>query len=54
MNHTFAAMGGSGFDAARGLTLGVGVRRGAFGLDYAAQAAGELGNVHRFTLSWRP
>ena len=46
-----AAVGGSGFDAARGLTLGLGLKRGDYGLDYAAQAAGELGNTHRFTLS---
>ena len=48
-----AAANGTGFDAARGLTLGLGLRRGDFGLDYAAQAAGELGNTHRFTLSGR-
>lgn len=48
-----AAANGSGFDAARGLTLGLGLRRGAYGLDYAAQAAGELGNTHRFTFSAR-
>lgn len=48
-----AAPNGAGFDAARGLTLGLGVRRGDLGLDYAAQAAGELGNTHRFTLSGR-
>ena len=45
-----AAANGSGFDAARGLTLGLGLRRGGFALDYAAQAAGELGSTHRFTL----
>ena len=45
-----AAANGAGFDAARGLTLGLGLRRGGFGLDYAAQAAGELGSTHRFTL----
>lgn len=48
-----SATGGSGFDAVRGLTLGVGLRREGFGIDYAAQAAGELGNTHRFTLSAR-
>lgn len=48
-----SAVEGSGFDAARGLTLGLGLRRGGFGLDYAAQAAGELGSTHRFTLSAR-
>lgn len=46
-----AAGSGSGFDAARGLTLGLGLRKDGFGLDYAAQAAGELGSTHRFTLS---
>lgn len=48
-----AAVGGSGFVAARGLTLGLGLKRGGYGIDYAAQAAGELGNTHRFTLSAR-
>lgn len=48
-----AAAGGAGFDAARGLTLGLGLERGGYSLDYAAQAAGELGNTHRFTLSAR-
>lgn len=46
-----SAVGGSGFDAARGLALGLGLRRGGYGIDYAAQASGELGNTHRFTLS---
>lgn len=48
-----AALGGSGFDAARGLTLGLGLKRDGYSLDYAAQAAGELGSTHRFTLSAR-
>lgn len=43
--------GGSGFDAARGLTLGVGFRSGRWRLDYAAVPMGELGSTHRFTLS---
>ncbi len=43
--------GGSGFDAARGLTLGVGLGRGTWRLDYAAVPMGELGATHRFTLS---
>lgn len=47
------SVAGSGFDAARGLTLGLGLRKDRFGLDYAAQAAGELGSTHRFTLSSR-
>lgn len=46
-----AASGGSGFDAARGLTVGFGLRRGGFSLDYGAQAAGELGNTHHFTVA---
>ncbi|MDE2490566.1 MAG: PorV/PorQ family protein [Elusimicrobia bacterium] len=45
--------GGTGFDAARGLTLGVGLSRGAWRLDYAAVPMGELGSAHRFTLSAR-
>mgnify|MGYP001560683542 CR=1 FL=1 len=48
-----SAVAGSGFDAARGLTLGLGLKKDGFGLDYAAQAAGELGSTHRFTLSAR-
>lgn len=48
-----AAVSGSGFDAAHGLTLGVGFDKDRFRLDYAAQAAGELGNVHRFSLGTR-
>lgn len=48
-----AAVAGSGFDAARGLTLGVGLNMARLTLDYAAQAAGELGNIHRFTLGTR-
>ena len=48
-----AAVAGSGFDAARGLTLGLGLKTGGFSLDYAAQAAGQLGSTHRFTLSSR-
>lgn len=48
-----AAVAGSGFDAARGLTLGAGFNMERFRLDYAAQAAGELGNVHRFSLGTR-
>ncbi len=45
-----AASGGS---AAKGLTLGLGLKRGQFSLDYGAQAAGELGNTHRFSLAAR-
>jgi len=46
-----AAPEGTGFDAARGLT--VGLERSGFRFDYAAQAAGELGAAHRFTLAKR-
>ncbi len=48
-----AIAGGSGFDAARGLTLGIGFRNERWGLDYAAVPMGELGSTHRFTLSAR-
>jgi hypothetical protein len=48
-----AAPAGSGFDAARGLTVGLGLERAGFLFDYAAQAAGELGAAHRFTLGKR-
>ena len=48
-----AAPEGSGFDAARGLTVGLGLERAGFRFDYAAQAAGELGAAHRFTLATR-
>jgi len=48
-----AAPEGSGFDAARGLTVGLGLERAGFRFDYAAQAAGELGAAHRFTLAKR-
>lgn len=48
-----ASVAGSGFDAARGLTLGLGLKKDGFSLDYAAQAAGELGSTHRFTLAAR-
>jgi hypothetical protein len=48
-----AVQGGSGFDAASGLTLGAGLSRGAFRFDYAAVPSGELGAAHRFTLAVR-
>ena len=48
-----AITGGSGFDAARGLTLGVGFRANAWTIDYAAVPMGELGSTHRFTLGAR-
>jgi hypothetical protein len=48
-----AISGGSGFDAARGLTLGVGFRADRWTIDYAAVPMGELGSTHRFTLGAR-
>ena len=45
--------GGSSFDAARGLTLGVGFRADRWTIDYAAVPMGELGTTHRFTLGAR-
>jgi len=48
-----AVAGGSGFDAARGLTLGLGLRHERWSLDYAAVPMGELGSTHRFTLAAR-
>ncbi len=48
-----AITGGSGFDAARGLTFGLGLRNEKWGLDYAILPTGELGRSHRFSLSAR-
>lgn len=48
-----AVAGGSGFSAARGLTLGIGYRDARWSLDYAALPTGELGTSHRFTLGAR-
>jgi hypothetical protein len=48
-----AIAGGSSFDAAHGLTLGLGLRRDRWSLDYAAVPMGELGSTHRFTLGAR-
>lgn len=45
--------GGSGFEAARGLTLGLGFRDERWELAYAVLPMGELGNTHRFTLGAR-
>ncbi|MBI2787227.1 MAG: PorV/PorQ family protein [Elusimicrobia bacterium] len=45
--------GGSGFDAARGLTLGLGFRNEKWNIDYAVLPSGELGRTHRFTLGTR-
>lgn len=48
-----AIEGGSGFDAARGLSLGVGFRNERWSLDYAIMPSGELGQAHRFSLGAR-
>lgn len=48
-----AITGGSGFDVARGLTLGVGFRSEKWSLDYAVLPSGELGRSHRFSLGAR-
>lgn len=45
--------GGSGFDAARGLSFGVGVEKDGLGIDYAVTPSGDLGQAHRFGLSWK-
>jgi len=45
--------GGTGFDAARGLSLGVGLRNERLSLDYAVLPMGELGTSHRFSLGAR-
>lgn len=48
-----AITGGSGFDAARGLTMGLGFRDEKWSLDYAVLPSGELGRSHRFSLGAR-
>ena len=48
-----AISGGSGFDAARGLSFGVGVRKDGLSFDYAITPSGELGSAHRFGISAR-
>jgi len=48
-----AITGGSGFDAARGLTMGLGLRNEKWSLDYAVLPSGELGRSHRFSLATR-
>ena len=48
-----AISGGSGFDVARGLTLGLGLRNETWSLDYAVLPSGELGRSHRFSLGAR-
>ncbi|MEK7381681.1 MAG: PorV/PorQ family protein [Elusimicrobiota bacterium] len=48
-----AITGGSGFDAARGLTMGLGLRNERWSLDYAVLPTGELGRSHRFSFGAR-
>ena len=48
-----AITGGTGFDVARGLTLGLGFRNEKWSLDYAVLPSGELGRSHRFSLGAR-
>jgi len=48
-----AITGESGFDVARGLTLGLGFRNEKWSLDYAILPSGELGRSHRFSLGAR-
>lgn len=45
--------GGSSFDAAKGLTLGMGFRTDRWELSYAVLPMGELGRSHRFGLGAR-
>ena len=48
-----AVTGGTGFDAARGLTFGLGLRNEKWSMDYAILPTGELGRSHRFSLGAR-
>lgn len=48
-----AVSGGAGFDAARGLTMGLGARSEKWSLDYAVLPSGDLGRSHRFSLGAR-
>jgi len=48
-----AITGGTGFNAARGLTLGLGLRNEKWCLDYAVLPSGELGRSHRFSFGAR-
>lgn len=48
-----AIAGGSSFDAARGLTMGIGAGTERWSLDYAIMPSGELGRSHRFSLGAR-
>lgn len=48
-----AITGGAGFNAADGLTLGIGFRSARWTIDYATVPMGELGFTQRFTLGAR-
>lgn len=48
-----AVTGGTGFDAARGMTFGLGLRNEKWSMDYAILPTGELGRSHRFSLGAR-
>lgn len=48
-----AVGGGSGFDAAKGLALGLGVKTGPMRLDYGIKPMGEFGQAHRFDIGYR-
>ncbi len=45
--------GGSGFDAMRGLSFGLGLRSESVVFDYAVTPAGDLGQAHRFGVGVR-
>lgn len=50
---TQGATGGSSFDAAKGLALGLGVKTGSLRFDYGIKPMGELGRAHRFDVGYR-
>jgi hypothetical protein len=45
--------GGSGFDAMRGLSFGIGLRSERVTFDYAVTPSGDLGQAHRFGVGVR-
>jgi hypothetical protein len=50
---TMGVGAGSGFDALKGLSFGLGLSKDALSVDYAVVPGGELGSAHRFGLSYR-
>lgn len=48
-----AVGGGSGFDAAKGLAFGMGVKTTFLRFDYGIRPMGELGRAHRFDVGYR-